>query len=428
MSIFSPFHSLLNTFFPPPDPARLQTVGTDSKRVTFRSLSDSAQPETPGCFLSAAKGFENGALSHEQFLAITLAHLNDNQPARHPEDASAANLDVLSRTGQLGPVAAAIKLAMLYPITAPPAPDKPPVTAAELRQLLLECPAADTPAALGHRLAALSPLQYQIVVTTVLRHQNVHLATQLIEASNAPPIPSQFRIRYSALWPDGNGHWMFRTLPPSFWTAAVRGGWAAPSAGLALDSARYGPSAADLLRMILDEGLDVYEKMDPEAGRNWPIFHELCSLVASYQDNGELLGRILDARRGSKVPGDLLLAALKERPDGVSGPGAQMLKELLDRGAEVNWMDPRRPPTSAAALTSLAKDGNVDYAPESALHRAAKTGNTEAVQLLLERGAKIDIKDHFGQTPMQFARRAQRTDVIKLLEDWEARKAIIKKL
>lgn len=73
----------------------------------------------------------------------------------------------------------------------------------------------------------------------------------------------------------------------------------------------------------------------------------------------------------------------------------------------------------AAVKSLLAKGANVD-APyrygETALFFAADRGHTEIVKVLLERGAKVNVKDTFyGMTPLNRAMDKKHDDIVKLL-------------
>jgi ankyrin repeat protein len=52
------------------------------------------------------------------------------------------------------------------------------------------------------------------------------------------------------------------------------------------------------------------------------------------------------------------------------------------------------------------------------LHCGAAIGDEEYVKLLLEHGAKLDIKGANGRTPLDIARLEGRPDIVKLLEEW----------
>ncbi|KAL8507933.1 hypothetical protein ACS0TY_018474 [Phlomoides rotata] len=71
------------------------------------------------------------------------------------------------------------------------------------------------------------------------------------------------------------------------------------------------------------------------------------------------------------------------------------IQELLDSGTTVNFRD---------------IDGR------SALHVAACQGRADVVDLLLCRGAEVDVEDRWGSTPLADAIYYQNNDVIKLLE------------
>lgn len=59
-----------------------------------------------------------------------------------------------------------------------------------------------------------------------------------------------------------------------------------------------------------------------------------------------------------------------------------------------------------------------DYDGRTGLHVAAAEGQLAAVTLLLEQGADPTLKDRFGFTPVDDARRTRRNDLILLLSDW----------
>lgn len=107
---------------------------------------------------------------------------------------------------------------------------------------------------------------------------------------------------------------------------------------------------------------------------------------------------------------------------------------LIERGAEVNRVDPktgetalhcalcktRRPAYNLVMKVLLAHGANPNCATkkdveteafmrdcrtkgETPLHRAAAFGDEEAIQLLLDAGAIVDVKDMNGETPLSWA-------------------------
>lgn len=53
---------------------------------------------------------------------------------------------------------------------------------------------------------------------------------------------------------------------------------------------------------------------------------------------------------------------------------------------------------------------------ETALHYASREGQIEIVKLLLKHGAKKDILDIFGHSPLFLAERENKKEIIKLLK------------
>jgi ankyrin repeat protein len=59
-----------------------------------------------------------------------------------------------------------------------------------------------------------------------------------------------------------------------------------------------------------------------------------------------------------------------------------------------------------------ARDNNIGWTP---LHLAAWGGHLETVQFLVERGAPVDAKDRYGRTPLHWAARDNRLNVVVYL-------------
>jgi ankyrin repeat protein len=72
------------------------------------------------------------------------------------------------------------------------------------------------------------------------------------------------------------------------------------------------------------------------------------------------------------------------------------MKVLLDHGANPNCLTKPGIPTGGFMRDCRTKG-------ETPLHRAAAFGDEEAIQLLLDAGAKIDAKDMYGDSPLSWA-------------------------
>jgi len=112
---------------------------------------------------------------------------------------------------------------------------------------------------------------------------------------------------------------------------------------------------------------------------------------------------------------------------------ARRVRELLDRGADVNARDvfDRTPLHLAAAfghldVAKLLLDRGADIdARESdgwtPLHYAAVNGRLDVARLLLERGADAGIKSRYGETPADLAREYGFESVAEFIDSWARR-------
>ncbi len=117
------------------------TLGRRGSKLmhSFISRGDDTLEQTPKCFGDAAQQYDVSDMAYAQFLDFALSHLDEDHPFRHAEGASSANMAALIRCGPLGPLAAAIKLYMLYPDVHPDAARPEPVSGQDLQWLLQSC-------------------------------------------------------------------------------------------------------------------------------------------------------------------------------------------------------------------------------------------------------------------------------------------------
>ena len=90
------------------------------------------------------------------------------------------------------------------------------------------------------------------------------------------------------------------------------------------------------------------------------------------------------------------------------------LKKLIDSGIDVNVAGTSRPVTcSLVLLCSHLLSVHEDYDKRSCLHLAAAEGRLPVVKFLLEKKAKVNVVDRFGNTPLEDALKGHHRDVVK---------------
>lgn len=163
-------------------------------------------------------------------------------------------------------------------------------------------------------------------------------------------------------------------------------------------------TVAGLFRLFLDRGADpnapfnngkIPPRVTYPAIRYGPIHQGSTPLLAASRTQElTLMKALLDkgANPNSTTTVDHLtplMAALTQAAGGRGGRGGggprnivPAVRLLLDNGASVNAVNSRN---------------------MTAAHYAARAGNDEALKLLVERGAKLDVKDRIGRTPLDMA-------------------------
>lgn len=121
--------------------------------------------------------------------------------------------------------------------------------------------------------------------------------------------------------------------------------------------------------------------------------------------------RCPNGKYGGETP--LIRAVLNRKP--------ALVRLLLAHGADPNLAVPRR---ADVVGRSLSTGPEVPPGPESqagsgdvALHVAALKGYASIARLLLVHGGNPNVKDAYGRTPLELARKESRGNVVKLMEE-----------
>ncbi|HXJ44593.1 MAG TPA: ankyrin repeat domain-containing protein [Bryobacteraceae bacterium] len=165
-------------------------------------------------------------------------------------------------------------------------------------------------------------------------------------------------------------------------------------------------TAASMLRLFLDKGADpnapfnngkVPPRVTYPAIRFGPVHQGSTALLSAARTQElAIMKMLLDkgANPNSVTKVDHFTPLMATMTQGVGvrggrGPGrggtqniVGAIKLLLDKGADVNAVNSRG---------------------MAAVHYAARTGNEEALQLLVSKGARLDVKDRIGRTPLDLA-------------------------
>jgi len=164
--------------------------------------------------------------------------------------------------------------------------------------------------------------------------------------------------------------------------------------------AYYGDVSA--IRFLLAHG-ESLRSLGDDLGLNGAAFHGHWRLCQFLLENGA------DANVREAETGETPLHAALSSHRASQHP---VVKVLLEAGA-----DPNLPTKPSAESGAFMRDCRTRQ--ETPLHRAAAFASAETIQLLLDAGAKLDVKDSNGDSPLSWASWHLRPDSIlrKLLYD-----------
>ncbi|MET0617616.1 MAG: ankyrin repeat domain-containing protein [Luteibacter sp.] len=191
-------------------------------------------------------------------------------------------------------------------------------------------------------------------------------------------------------------------------------------------AAQYGGSV-DTVGLLLDRGARVQATADGRPSPSYPL------ALAAHAGNASILERL--HRAGDPVDGAFGLSAtsagrIKPMTMAVRNGDLEVVRTLLDLGVSVNGSaaDPWSPLEMAVhnnnvALARLFIERGTDV---NAIGKAGYTplllaasidfGDTEMMELLLEAGARVDIRNPAGRTALDLARDYQHTRFVPILE------------
>lgn len=149
--------------------------------------------------------------------------------------------------------------------------------------------------------------------------------------------------------------------------------------------AYYGDVSA--LRFLLDHG-ETLATLGADLGLNGAAFHGHWRLCEFLTESGA------DANVADDETGETPLHSALCTPD--RDAHDLVVRVLLDHGADVN-----RPTKPGAATFAFMRDCRTKG--ETALHRAAAFGTEESIAMLLAAGARVDVRDANGETPLSWA-------------------------
>mmetsp|Transcript_30446 Transcript_30446/g.49187 ORF Transcript_30446/g.49187 Transcript_30446/m.49187 type:complete len:485 (+) Transcript_30446:228-1682(+) len=152
-----------------------------------------------------------------------------------------------------------------------------------------------------------------------------------------------------------------------------------------IESIVHGSEGAEVIRDLLLSGANPTTPLDPQV--MGPIHIAVHLRRHAYIDELVSFGASVNAKRGDSGETPLMRAALVADTLGV--------KKLVGMGAVVNAQD-------ASGC--------------SALHFAAGSGHLDVAAALLDLGAKMQMQDKEGQTPLTYAQNNQEKEVVEFLE------------
>ena len=101
----------------------------------------------------------------------------------------------------------------------------------------------------------------------------------------------------------------------------------------------------------------------------------------------------------------------------ITNDDLEIAKTAIEHGADVNHVDEPRVLDPFDPSVSLAdiSEAEFDWRGHTPLTFACRRGRTKFIQLLVDNGAQLDLRDRWQLLPLEVARQRPAPDIVKLL-------------
>ena len=237
------------------------------------------------------------------------------------------------------------------------------------------------------------------MVIIALKHSNTELEKALVRMGPAPH-RCLYNIEKSSLLGMLN---IDLLTPLESLAESVRHCWVLPDWQMLIKAASSAVAAP---------GIELFEAIH-STGFDFSPYSGLLDSAASRSEPA-MVKYLLELLKMEKPLGSAVVQAVEFRKTGVR----EMLACLLSHGVEVDWMSTA--PCGGWGDPICRAEAEVQTPPragqETALHIVSQRGEIDLVKLLLDHGAKIDIKDTLGRTAYDRAKLLNQSEVMALLK------------